>query len=127
MSTSVLIPVAVVMWLALAARYYLKMPANRRVVSALVALATPAVGVGAALLRGLPVGWAFGCAAVATAIPWLATNFKPELMVDAAREFGEDVAEEQEDASQKYQLRAVLLVFLVVLVWAVVFWDDIPV
>ena len=126
MLTSVVVPVAVVMWIALAARYYLKMPANRRVVSALIALATPAAGVGAALLRGLPVGWAFGCTAVATAIPWLATNFKPELMVDAAHVHGEDVTEEQEDASRKYQTRAVLLVLLVVLVWAVVYWDDIP-
>ena len=127
MLASVLIPVAVVVWLALAARCFLKLPANRRVVSALVALATPAIGVGAALLKGLPVEWAFGCAAVATAIPWLATNFRPELMVDAAHGFGEDATEEQEDASQKYQLRAVLLVLLVVLMWAVIFWDDIPV
>jgi hypothetical protein len=118
--------VAVAVWSCLLVRYYLKVPRTKVRVILLIAALTPWTGFAAAVAKGLPVGLSAWLIAIAAAIPWLATGFKPELMIDAKYVHSEDATEEQQDQIDRYQLWAVLIVIGLVLVGAIVFWDRIP-
>lgn len=77
-------------------------------------LAPIAVFTGAVIKGFSPAvsAWLIGGAAV---LPWLATNFKPELMIDPDEIYDEDeITEEQKDLTSKYQMRFIVLVVVIV-------------
>ncbi|MFI6098128.1 hypothetical protein ACIA8G_21420 [Lentzea sp. NPDC051213] len=118
--SAIAIGAAVATWGALLVRYYLKVPKGRVRLVLLLAGLTPWVAFTVAVVKGFSVPMSAWIIAVAAAIPWLATGFKPELMIDAKYIYGEEATEEQQDAIDKYQFRAIGLIVLIVVVGVVV-------
>ncbi|ANZ40328.1 hypothetical protein BBK82_34170 [Lentzea guizhouensis] len=107
---AVAVGLALAAWAALLLRYALKLPRNKALVLVGTAALLPVGGFGGALAKGFPLTAAALMIGAAAVVPWLATNFRPELMVDA--EFrGEDAATEEEVArTERYQWRAIAII-----------------
>ncbi|GAA2686877.1 hypothetical protein LV78_004498 [Actinosynnema pretiosum] len=113
-----------VLWLATFLRMLRKLTVNRGEVLAVTFAMPFSMMFFGSYIGGAPVEAVCALYVLAMALVWLASGFRPELMVDHDEP---GVDEALVERSEKAQLRLVVLIVLVSIALGVVFWDEIPV